>query len=101
MTQFIAIHDKVIGILIEDFGIKQTKGGLLIHDKDGSVDSIKPRWFQITHVGPDNLDVEVGDHVLVSHGRWSRGFELDKTANTKYYQLDVNEMLLKSDTFPL
>ena len=28
-------------------------------------------------VGNEQLDVQVGQYVMVAHGRWSRGFELN------------------------
>jgi hypothetical protein len=101
MRTFTAVKDKVIGVLIEDFGLKKTASGLYLNDKDGSHESIKPRWFQVTHVGPDNKDFQVDDYVLVAHGRWSRGFTLDDETKTKYYHLDIEEILMISDKNPL
>lgn len=96
----IPLHDKVIGKTIEDFGFKTTSGGLIINDKDGDEKSIRPRWFQVTHVGPKNKDILVDEFVLVAHGRWSRGFNLNE-GEPKLFHLDTDEILLKSDTAPV
>ncbi len=60
-----------------EFGEQKTEGGLIVLSDDGKSSGIHPRWGEVTHIGPDQQDVEVGQFVLVSHGRWSRGFELN------------------------
>ena len=101
MRTLTAIRDKVIGKMIDGFGIKKTSGGLIVNEHDGTEEAIRARWFEITHVGPDVIAVSVGDWVYVSHGRWSRGFPIDKSDDTKYYQLDNDEILCKSDEYPI
>lgn len=91
------LKDKVFAKMIDGFGLKTTKGGLIYNEKDGTEGAIRPRWFEITHVGPKNKDFNIGDYVLVSHGRWSRGFKIDPLDETKYYMLDLDEILLLSD----
>ena len=67
------------GIAVKDmeFGQQTTEGGLIVLSDDGKVGGIHPRWGEVAHVGPDQQDVKVGQYILVAHGRWSRGFELD------------------------
>ncbi len=60
-----------------EFGEQKTEGGLIVLSDDGKSSGIHPRWGEVTHTGPDQQDVVVGQFVLVSHGRWSRGFELN------------------------
>jgi len=98
--KLIPIHDKVIGKSVDDYGLKTTAGGLIINEKDGAAESIRPRWFEVTHVGPKNQVVEVGDFVLVAHGRWSRGFTINVDDDTKYFHLDSDEILIKTNTKP-
>lgn len=100
MKKLIPINDKVIGKSVDDYGIKTTAGGLIINEKDGATESIRPRWFEITHVGPNNKDVSTGDFVLVAHGRWSRAFTINVDDDTKYFHLDSDEILIKSDEKP-
>lgn len=99
-SNFRPLGSKVIGILVDKYGVKKTSSGLYINDADGSADAVRPRWFKVTHVGPDQKCVAVNDYVLVSHGRWSRGFTISSLDTEKYFHLDEDEMLLVSDTLP-
>lgn len=101
MRIFKPLGEKIAGKMIDGFGIKKTSGGLIINEKDGVETSIRPRWFQVTHVGPNNVDFVVGQYALVAHGRWTRGFIIDKTDETKYYILDLDEILGISDNNPV
>lgn len=94
------LRDKIFGKLIDDYGLKKSTGGVILHEKDGEANSIRPRWFEVTHVGPENKDFTVGEYVLVAHGRWSRSFNINEGDNTKFMHLDVAEILLKSDVNP-
>ena len=40
------------------------------------------------------------DFVLVAHGRWSRGFTINVDDDTKYFHLDSDEILIKTNTKP-
>jgi len=101
MTTIRAIGDKVLGYMVDGFGEKVTSGGIVVQERDGSSDSIRPRWFMVTHVGPDQDEVSVGDYVLVAHGRWSRGVTVDSASDRKLYLLDNNEILIKSQENPI
>jgi hydrogenase maturation factor len=49
-------------------------------------------------VGPDQTDVKVGQYILVSHGRWTRGIKIEDEEGTKTIRkVDVNDMLMVSD----
>jgi len=94
------IHDKVLSKMIDGFGEKKTAGGLIIQEKDGTADAIRPRWFEVVYVGPEQKDVNPGEYVLVAHGRWSRGVTIDPADDYKLYFLDNDEMLAVSDELP-
>ena len=77
-------------VLVSDmeFGEQITKGGIIISDDDGTSRGIYPRWGKVYAKGPENDDsYNVGDWILVEHGRWTRGINL-KTA-------DGNELLIR------
>mgnify|MGYP003896548111 CR=1 FL=1 len=99
-TNFKALGDKVIAKMVDGFGFKKTAGGIIHREEDASIDAIKSRWFEITHCGPEQKDVRVGEFVLVAHGRWTPGFRIDKLVDEKYYMLDNKEMLAVSDELP-
>ena len=67
------------GILVRnmDFGERKTASGLIVLSDDGKVGGIHPRWGEVIAVGNEQSDVQVGQYVMVAHGRWSRGFELN------------------------
>ena len=67
------------GILVRnmDFGEQKTASGLIVLSDDGKTGGIHPRWGEVIAVGNEQLDVQVGQYVMVAHGRWSRGFELN------------------------
>tara|TARA_Y100000389_G_scaffold173088_1_gene182019 strand:- start:3503 stop:3925 length:423 start_codon:yes stop_codon:yes gene_type:complete len=60
------------------FGEQKTKGGLIIKDDDGTTRGIYPRWAKVYSKGPRNNEpFEVGHWILVEHGRWSRGMNIE------------------------
>lgn len=72
-----AIQDRVI-VKNMYFGEQTTKGGIILGSDDGKTRGIYPRWGQVHSKGPLNKDpYEVGDWILVEHGRWTRGINID------------------------
>jgi co-chaperonin GroES (HSP10) len=60
------------------FGEQQTSGGIIITSDDGKDRGIKPRWGRVVVKGDANNDpYDVGDWILIEHGRWTRGFEVE------------------------
>ena len=59
------------------FGEQTTATGLIISSDDGDTRGIYPRWGKVYSKGPNNKDeFEVGDWILVMHGRWTRGLKV-------------------------
>lgn len=66
-------------------GSKMTRGGIIVLDDDGKERGIRERWAQVWAKHPDVDDLEIGDWILIKHGRWSRGIDItdgDGTALT-------------------
>lgn len=87
-------------ILVADMNFKErlTNSGIFIPSDNGKTHGIRPRWARVYAVGPEQKDVEVGQWVLVSHGRWTRGVEIeDETGKHTIRRIDPNDMLLLSD----
>lgn len=80
-----ALHDHVIVTEMNFEGRKLASGILLLGD-DGKTDGIRPRWAKVYAVGPDQKDVTPGQWVLIEHGRWTRGFNVE---------IDGKEMILR------
>ena len=86
-----------IAVAEMDFGETRTESGLIIASDNGKVSGINPRWAEVTHVGPEQEDVTVGQWILVSHGRWSRGFELNGVTTRT---VDPKDVLVVQDEAP-
>jgi len=67
-------------VLVTDmyFGEQKTASGLIINSDDGKTRGIYPRWGKVYSKGPQNKDeYQIGDWILVEHGRWTRGMSLE------------------------
>ena len=90
-------------VLVSDmhFGETKSKGGIILSDDDGSEGGIHPRWGKVYAIGDQQEDVKVGEWVMVSHGRWSRGFKIKKKGvELEVRMIDENDILLVSDEQP-
>jgi hypothetical protein len=70
-----AIRDHVI-VADMHFGQRTLSSGVILLDDDKKTDGIRPRWGKVTHIGPEQKDIAVGQWVLIEHGRWTRGMEV-------------------------
>ena len=90
-------------VLVSDmhFGERKSAGGIILMDDDGSEGGIHPRWAKVYAIGDQQEDVKVGEWVMVSHGRWSRGFKIKKDGvKLEVRMIDENDILLVSDDEP-
>lgn len=89
-------------ILVTDmnFETRITSGGIILPGDDAKSSGIRPRWAQVYAVGPEH-DIEeiiVGKYILISHGRWTRGIDIeDETGKKTIRKIDPNDILLVSD----
>lgn len=80
------------------FGERYTAGGIFIPSDDGQIQGVHPRWGKVYAVGPDQKDVQPGQWILVAHGRWTRGIEIEDDDGKHTIRLvDLNDMLAVSD----
>jgi len=95
-TGILAVKDHVL-IKGMEFTETITRGGIIMPSEDGKSEGIKPRWGEVVAVGPDQNDIDVGEWVLVDHGRWTRGMKMviaDEEILLR--RVDVNDILLVS-----
>jgi co-chaperonin GroES (HSP10) len=89
-------------VLVRDmkFDGRITSTGIILPGDDGKDSGIRPRWAEVYAVGPEQTEVKVGQWVLVSHGRWTRGIDLELENGEKMTlrKIDLAEMLMISDT---
>jgi hypothetical protein len=87
-------------VLVSDmvFDERISTGGIVLLNDNGKGNGIRPRWGRVYAVGPDQKDVAVGDWVLVAHGRWTRGLDIeDETGQLTIRKIDPKDILLVSD----
>ena len=84
-----------------NFGARTTSAGLHLLSDNMRTAGIRPRWAQVYAIGPEQIDIAVGQWVLVTHGRWTRGVTIeDSTGEQTLRRIDPNDVLLLSDTMP-
>lgn len=88
-----AIRDHVI-VAEMNFNERFTASGIWIPPDDKTDSGIRARWAKVVAVGPEQETIKVGQYVCVSHGRWTRGVELD---GETIRRIDDNDILLVSD----
>lgn len=80
MTEISKVEPINKDILVYDmyFGEQTTKAGIILMDDDKTDRGIHPRWAKVYGVGhKSNTDLKEGYWILIEHGRWSRGIELN------------------------
>ena len=82
-----------------DFNERLSRGGVIIIDDDMKSAGIRPRWAQIYALGSNVDYLKVGQYIMISHGRWSRGQAIeDETGEKVIRKVDPKDVLLVSDT---
>lgn len=96
--KFCAIRDHVI-VHEMLFDARITNGGIYIPNDNGKGHGIRPRWGRVYAVGPEQKNVSVGQWVMVAHGRWTRGLEIeDENGPQTVRKIDPKDILLISDS---
>jgi co-chaperonin GroES (HSP10) len=97
----VPLNDNVL-VSDMDFDMQKTASGILITSDNGKAEGIYPRWGRVWAVGPDQVDVNVGEWVLVEHGRWTRTieFELDDENTIELRRVDTKAILASADEKP-
>ena len=94
------LHPLGDSVIVSDmvFDERITTGGIVIVNDNGTTKGIRPRWGQVYAVGPEQKDINVGEWILVSHGRWTRGIDIeDENGKKTLRRVDPNDVLLKSE----
>jgi co-chaperonin GroES (HSP10) len=74
--QFKPHRDKVFVTELER-GSRKTAGGIILGDDDMKLHGIRERWGRVYSVGENVTEVKPGDWILIEHGRWSFGFNVE------------------------
>ena len=97
-----AIGNRVL-VTDMDFGEQKTASGLIITSDDGKERGVYPRWGKVYSKGPKNTDdYNVGDWILVEHGRWTRGINIETADDGEITvrMVEAESVLAMSDEKP-
>jgi hypothetical protein len=85
-----------------EFGMEVTKSGIIVQSDDGKPQGVKPRWGRVWAIGPDQAEVNVGDWLLIEHGRWTRTWKIEQEDGsiTNVHGIDNKAIMLVSDEKP-
>ena len=87
-------------IIVTDmkFDVRISHGGIILPNDDMKSSGIRPRWARVYATGPEQMDVKVGEYILISHGRWTRGIKIEDQDGEKVIRkVDPNDILLVSN----
>ena len=91
-------------VLVSDmyFGETKTAGGIIIQSDDAKAHGVKPRWGKVYAKGPENKDpYNVGDWILIAHGRWTRKIKVDDGENViEIQKVEVDSILAWQEEAP-
>lgn len=92
-----AIKDNVI-VADMEFDGRKTSTGIILPSDNGKSAGVRPRWARVYRIGPEQKDVEVGQYILVAHGRWTRGLKIEDDQGVKTIRkIDPKDILMVSD----
>lgn len=88
-------------VLVTDmnFEFRTTTSGIILPGDDGRDSGIRPRWARVYAVGPDQQDVQVGQWILIDHGRWTRGIDIIDATGVRrtIRKVDNKDILMVTD----
>jgi hypothetical protein len=100
VTSIKALNDHVL-VADMNFKERQLSSGIYLLNDDSRTAGIRPRWARVYATGPEQQDIQIGQWILVSHGRWTRGVTIeDSTGEVTIRRVDPNDILLVSDSEP-
>lgn len=97
--QLRALHDTVL-VADMEFDTRITTSGIILPNDNGTTLGIRPRWGRVYAVGPEQKDVRVGQWIMIAHGRWTRGIDIEdgqQDHKRTIRRIDPKDILLVSD----
>ena len=98
--QIKALHNDVL-VADMEFDTRITSSGLILPNDNGTSLGIRPRWGRVYAVGPKQTEVAVGQWIMVAHGRWTRGIDIEdgqQDHKRTIRKIDPKDILLISDS---
>jgi len=91
-------------VIVTDMNFKgrSLSSGIILLGDDGKTEGIRPRWGKVYAVGPEQTDVTPGQWILIEHGRWTRGVEVEiNDVEFTIRRVDASSIMMVSDEEPL
>jgi co-chaperonin GroES (HSP10) len=92
-------------VIVSDMNFERrtTSSGIILPGDDGKDSGIRPRWAKVYAIGPEQKTVAIGQWILIAHGRWSRGIDIEllNGDTVTLRKVDINDMLMVSDAEPV
>ena len=99
VNKLIPLNDTII-VSDMEFTERISNGGIIILNDDMKSAGIRPRWGKVYAIGPKVKDIEVGQYIMIAHGRWSRGQTIEDDEGEKVIRkVDPNDILLISEEY--
>lgn len=91
-------------VLVSDmeFGEQVTASGIVIKSDDGKSSGVKPRWGRVWAIGPEQVEVKVGEWIMIEHGRWTRTIEVEQEdgSTLELRRVETAAIMMSSDERP-
>lgn len=96
------LNDKVAFVFLENMANKSfksvTKAGIILAEKAENQVG-KARWGKVLLLGPDVVELEIGDYVLIEPLRWTTALDLDNTGD-EFWMTDEKSVMAISKEYP-
>ena len=90
-------------VIVEDmvFNERKLSSGIVLLNDNGTSSGIRPRWGKVYAIGPEHQEVKIGQWILVAHGRWTRGIDIEDDSGARTLRrVDQKDILLVSNEHP-
>lgn len=85
-----------------EFDMRTSAGGIVLLNDDGKTEGIRARWGKVFAIGQEQKDVQVGEWILIEHGRWTRGITIEDENGSEFIirRVDTDCILATADEKP-
>ena len=90
-------------VLVTDMGFEEQKtaSGIVLQSDDGKSHGVKPRWARVWAIGPEQVEVKLGEWIYIEHGRWTRGIKVEENGeDIVIRRVDTDAILLQAEEKP-
>ncbi len=92
-------------VMVSDMNFDEVRlqSGIILRKDDGKSHGIRPRWARVYAVGAEQIDVKVGQWILIEHGRWTRGITVEEPSGEEVVirRVDNDCIMMVSDEQPV